>query len=258
MAALCQPPAVLLVCPAELLVVCLHKPLSLLAAFLCFLPLQAYREWDFSNMLTILLRFNGRAVAAAVVRVFGSQLAELPLVATRPDARRLGHARVLVRAIEATLAELGVEVGWAAGAGLCVGCLLAGLLTHAQRCPVSSSHARVRYLPVPTVTCCSGSSSSLHQCEWSGCSHRLWHVARDHVVSAQSAWLKVELCSTYKHQCAAATRTLALQGCKTERARAGDYNLAPARAPSLLLAVLPYCWQPCGPSQQQPSSLPDA
>jgi len=33
---------------------------------------QAYREWDFSNMLTMLLRFNGRAVAAAVVRVFGS------------------------------------------------------------------------------------------------------------------------------------------------------------------------------------------
>jgi GNAT superfamily N-acetyltransferase len=73
--------------------------------------LQAYREWDFSNMLTVLLRFNGRAVAAAVVRVFGSQLAELPLVATRPDARRQGHARVLVRAIEATLNELGVEVG---------------------------------------------------------------------------------------------------------------------------------------------------
>jgi N-acetylglutamate synthase-like GNAT family acetyltransferase len=77
-------------------------------------------------MLTVLLRFNGRAVAAAVVRVFGSQLAELPLVATRPDARRQGHARVLVRAIEATLNELGVQVGaeiWfgyrAKGAGSC-------------------------------------------------------------------------------------------------------------------------------------------
>lgn len=74
------------------------------------MSVQAYREWDFSNMLTVLLRFNGRAVAAAVVRVFGTQLAELPLVATRPDARRLGHARVLVRAIEATLIELGVQV----------------------------------------------------------------------------------------------------------------------------------------------------
>jgi GNAT superfamily N-acetyltransferase len=61
-------------------------------------------------MLTVLLRFNNRAVAAAVVRVFGPQLAELPLVATRPDARRLGHARVLVKAIEAMLVELGVQV----------------------------------------------------------------------------------------------------------------------------------------------------
>lgn len=61
-------------------------------------------------MLTILLRFNGRPVAAAVLRVFGQQLAELPLVATRPDARRQGHARVMVRAIEATLQQLGVQV----------------------------------------------------------------------------------------------------------------------------------------------------
>lgn len=81
---------------------------------------QAYREWDFSNMLTVLLRFNGRPVAAAVLRVFGQQLAELPLVATRPDARRQGHARVMVRAIEAMLVQLGVQVsnGPDAGGGL--------------------------------------------------------------------------------------------------------------------------------------------
>jgi len=39
-------------------------------------------------------------VAAAVLRVFGPQLAEVPLVATRHSARRQGHARVLMRAIE--------------------------------------------------------------------------------------------------------------------------------------------------------------
>lgn len=72
--------------------------------------MQAYHEWDFSNMLTVLLRFNGRPVAAAVLRVFGQQLAELPLVATRPDARRQGHARVMVRAVEAMLVQLGVQV----------------------------------------------------------------------------------------------------------------------------------------------------
>jgi GNAT superfamily N-acetyltransferase len=78
--------------------------------FLSTVCVQAYREWDFSNMLTVLLRFNGRPVAAAVLRVFGQQLAELPLVATRPDARRQGHARVMVRAIEAMLVQLGVQV----------------------------------------------------------------------------------------------------------------------------------------------------
>ena len=61
-------------------------------------------------MCTVLLRFKGRPVAAAAMRVFGVQLAELPLVATRADARRQGHARVLVAALETTLAKLGVQV----------------------------------------------------------------------------------------------------------------------------------------------------
>jgi len=43
---------------------------------------------------------QGKPVAAAVLRVFGPQLAEVPLVATRHSARRQGHARVLMRAIE--------------------------------------------------------------------------------------------------------------------------------------------------------------
>lgn len=86
------------------------NPCSAFSLTLSAACVQAYREWDFSNMLTVLLRFNGRPVAAAVLRVFGQQLAELPLVATRPDARRQGHARVMVRAIEAMLVQLGVQV----------------------------------------------------------------------------------------------------------------------------------------------------
>ncbi|KIY93292.1 hypothetical protein MNEG_14670 [Monoraphidium neglectum] len=70
---------------------------------------RAYREWDFSNMMTLLLRHKGRAVCVAVLRVFGPQLAELPLVATRPDARRQGHAKVLVSALEALLSRMGVR-----------------------------------------------------------------------------------------------------------------------------------------------------
>jgi N-acetylglutamate synthase-like GNAT family acetyltransferase len=60
-------------------------------------------------MMTLLLRHKGRAVCVAVLRVFGPQLAELPLVATRPDARRQGHAKVLVSALEALLSRMGVR-----------------------------------------------------------------------------------------------------------------------------------------------------
>jgi GNAT superfamily N-acetyltransferase len=62
-------------------------------------------------MHTLLLRYRGRPVCAGVMRLFGGLLAELPLVATRQDARRCGHARVLVDALEAYLVAEGVEVG---------------------------------------------------------------------------------------------------------------------------------------------------
>ena len=48
-------------------------------------------------------------MAAALVRVFGRQLAELPLVATQYASRRQGHARVLMSAIEGLLAEASVQ-----------------------------------------------------------------------------------------------------------------------------------------------------
>ena len=51
---------------------------------------------------------QGKAVCSAVFRVFGRQLAEVPLVATRLGARRQGHARVLMNAFEEYFRELGV------------------------------------------------------------------------------------------------------------------------------------------------------
>lgn len=45
-------------------------------------------------------------VCVAVSRVFGSQTAELPLVATATGARRKGHARVLLAAFEGVLKEV--------------------------------------------------------------------------------------------------------------------------------------------------------
>lgn len=52
---------------------------------------------------------QGKPVAAALVRVFGQRMAELPLVATRYAVRRQGHARVLMNAIEGLLAATGVQ-----------------------------------------------------------------------------------------------------------------------------------------------------
>lgn len=47
---------------------------------------------------------------AALVRIMGSAMAELPLAATRAAYRRLGHCRALVAALEDKLLQLGVRV----------------------------------------------------------------------------------------------------------------------------------------------------
>ncbi|MEW5305992.1 MAG: hypothetical protein WDW36_008498 [Sanguina aurantia] len=67
-------------------------------------------EWDFTNMYTALLHHRGRPVCAAVLRVFGTQLAELPLVATSSSARRQGHCRVLMAILEDKLKGMGISV----------------------------------------------------------------------------------------------------------------------------------------------------
>lgn len=63
-------------------------------------------EYDYRGMYTALLTHQGRAVCAAVFRAFGAQLAEVPLVATKADARRQGHCRVLMSAFEVLLKEV--------------------------------------------------------------------------------------------------------------------------------------------------------
>ncbi len=45
-------------------------------------------------------------VCALVMRAFGNMLAEVPLIATRLDARRKGHARYLMTALESLLAQV--------------------------------------------------------------------------------------------------------------------------------------------------------
>lgn len=63
-----------------------HRPSD--AAAVCLLPAQ------------------GKPVVAAICRIFGPQMAELPLVATKQTARRQGHARVLVNCFEQLLKQV--------------------------------------------------------------------------------------------------------------------------------------------------------
>ncbi len=71
---------------------------------------QPLGEFDFQGMFTILLRHRGAPVCAGLLRIFGEYMAELPLVATKLDARKRGHCRVFMDAVEALLLRLGVAV----------------------------------------------------------------------------------------------------------------------------------------------------
>lgn len=54
--------------------------------------------------------FNqGKPVVAAICRVFGPQMAELPLIATKNTARRQGHARILVDCFQDMLRQVGAS-----------------------------------------------------------------------------------------------------------------------------------------------------
>lgn len=66
-------------------------------------------EWDYSGMYTLLLKYCETPVVAAVVRVFGPQMAELPLIATAKAQRRRGHAKVLVDLFQKHLSMAGVQ-----------------------------------------------------------------------------------------------------------------------------------------------------
>jgi len=70
---------------------------------------EVARDHDFGGMHALLLRRGGVPVSAAVFRVFGAGLAELPLIATASTARRAGHCAVLLAAAEALLGAWGVS-----------------------------------------------------------------------------------------------------------------------------------------------------
>lgn len=70
---------------------------------------QTTEKFDFQNMFSVILRNGSEPVVAAVARVFGPLLVEVPLIATRRSARRQGHARVLLEGLADWLAMHGVD-----------------------------------------------------------------------------------------------------------------------------------------------------
>ncbi|CAN4101052.1 unnamed protein product [Withania somnifera] len=64
---------------------------------------------NFKGFYTVLLERNDELITVAVVRVYGEKVAEIPLVATQFQHRRLGMCRILINELEKKLRELGVE-----------------------------------------------------------------------------------------------------------------------------------------------------
>eukprot|EP00249_Psilotum_nudum_P013656 c24443_g1_i2 orf=966-2783(+) len=70
---------------------------------------RSIRMQDFRGMHCAVLKCNGTVVSAAIVRVFGQQFAEMPLVATSSSSRGQGYFQILLLSIERLLGLLQVE-----------------------------------------------------------------------------------------------------------------------------------------------------
>ncbi|KAL2643333.1 hypothetical protein R1flu_010920 [Riccia fluitans] len=70
---------------------------------------RSIRDQDFGGMFCVVLKRNDEVVTAALVRIFGRQFAELPLVATRAGSQGQGYCKALILSIERLLGVLNVE-----------------------------------------------------------------------------------------------------------------------------------------------------
>ncbi|XP_015056110.1 uncharacterized protein LOC107002562 [Solanum pennellii] len=78
-----------------------------------FIPSMVYgrniRGQDFGGMYCTILTVNSTVISAGILRIFGQDMAELPLVATRVGSQGKGYFQLLFSCIEKLLAFLGVR-----------------------------------------------------------------------------------------------------------------------------------------------------
>ncbi|CAN0904029.1 Increased DNA methylation 1, partial [Linum grandiflorum] len=67
------------------------------------------RRLDFSGFYTVILEKDDEVISVAALRVFGEEVAEVPLIGTGLQHRRCGLCRILMNVIEKKLVELGVQ-----------------------------------------------------------------------------------------------------------------------------------------------------
>ncbi|KAL6873510.1 hypothetical protein ACP4OV_013592 [Aristida adscensionis] len=70
---------------------------------------RSIRDQDYTGMHCAVLTVGNTVVSAGLFRIMGSEIAELPLVATSRDSQGLGYFRVLFACIERLLASLNVK-----------------------------------------------------------------------------------------------------------------------------------------------------
>ncbi|PWA87636.1 zinc finger, PHD-type [Artemisia annua] len=71
---------------------------------------RSLKQQDYGGMYCAILTVNSTVVSAGIFRIFGNEVAELPLVATSSECQGLGYFQALFSCIEELLASLNVKI----------------------------------------------------------------------------------------------------------------------------------------------------
>ncbi|KAJ9554717.1 hypothetical protein OSB04_009331 [Centaurea solstitialis] len=71
---------------------------------------RSLKQQDYGGMYCAILTVNSTVVSAGIFRIFGQEVAELPLVATSSECQGLGYFQALFSCIEELLASLNVKI----------------------------------------------------------------------------------------------------------------------------------------------------